>query len=289
MEMADALTYRGFKVTVVEYFDSVLTTLDRELGYLVQTELERNGVAVNTGIAVEKIEKNERGLMVSGSKGFSASADLVLVAVGARPESKLARAAGIETGIKDAIKVDRHMRTSIADIYAVGDCVETWHRLLESYRYLPLGTTAHKQGRVAGENAAGGNKEFEGSLGTQVVKIFDLVVARTGLRDQEAIEAVYDPLTVETECWDHKVYYPTAHPMKIRLTGDQSTRQLLGAQIIGHRASEVSKRIDVFAIALYHRMVIDDLNDLDLSYTPPLSNPWDPVQMSAQEWLKKHA
>ena len=123
MEMADALTYRGIKVTVVEYFDSVLTTVDPEFGHLVRKELEKHGVKVNTGIAVEKIEKNEHCLIVGGSKGFAASADLVLVAVGARPETKLARTAGIETGIKDAIKVNRRMQTNLSDIYAAGDCV----------------------------------------------------------------------------------------------------------------------------------------------------------------------
>ncbi|UCH20924.1 MAG: FAD-dependent oxidoreductase [Deltaproteobacteria bacterium] len=289
MEMADALTYRGLKVTVVEYFDSVLTNVDSEFGHLVQAELEKHDVAVNIGIAVEKIEKNDSDLKVIGSKGFSASVDMILVAVGARPETKLAQAAGIGTGMKDAIKVDRRMHTNLPDIYAAGDGVETWHKILQKYTYLPLGSTAHKQGRVAGENVAGGNTEFQGTLGTQAVKIFDLVVARTGLRNQEAIGAGYDPLTVETECWDHKVYYPGAHPMKIRLTGDRRTGQLLGAQIIGHRDSEVSKRIDIFATALFHHMPVDGLYDLDLSYTPPLSSPWDPVQISAQEWLEKHA
>lgn len=285
MEMADALTYRGLKVTVVEYLDSVLTTVEPEFGRFVQAELERNGVVVNTGIAVERIAKNERRLTVSGSKGFSASADLVLVAVGARPETGLARATGIVTGMKDAIKVDRRMRTNLPDIYAAGDCVETWHKLLQKYTYLPLGSTAHKQGRVAGENAAGGDREFKGSLGTQAVKIFDLVAAGTGLRDSTAREAGFDPLTAEIEAWDHKVYYPGAHKMRIRLTGDRSTRRILGAQIIGHVSSEVSKRIDVFATAIFSELRIEDLNDIDLSYTPPLSSPYDPIQMSALEWL----
>ncbi len=136
MEMADALTYRGLKVTVVEYLDTVLTTVDPEFGNLVRAELEKHGVTVKTGIAVGKIEKNQQSLTVIGSKGFSASADMVLVAVGARPETKLAQAAGITTGIKDAIKVDRRMKTNLPDIYAAGDCVETWHKILRKYTYL---------------------------------------------------------------------------------------------------------------------------------------------------------
>jgi NADPH-dependent 2,4-dienoyl-CoA reductase/sulfur reductase-like enzyme len=140
---------------------------------------------------------------------------------------------------------------------------------------------------VAGENAVGGNREFQGSLGTQAVKIFGLIAARTGLRDSEAVTAGFDPFTVEFETWDHKAYYPGAEKLCIRLTGNRTGKELLGAQMLGHKRSEVSKRIDVFASAIYNRMRIDELNDLDLSYTPPLSSPWDPVQMSAQEWSRR--
>ena len=286
MEMADALTYRGIDVTVVEFLGSVLTTVDRELGERLEARLTAHGVKVNTGITVTGISEAGGGLVVNGSNGFSAQADMVLVAVGARPRTELALSAGIETGLKGAVKVDRTMRTNVPDIYAAGDCVETWHRLLKQNTYLPLGTTAHKQGRVAGENAVGGGREFQGSLGTQAVKVFDLVVARTGLRDSEAVLAGLDPITVEFEAWDHKAYYPGAQKLWIRLTGSRSSGRLLGAQMLGHRESEVSKRIDVFAAAIYNDMAIDDLNDLDLSYTPPLSSPWDPVQMSAQAWSR---
>src|SRR5258708_34371775 len=179
------------------------------------------------------------------------------------------------------------METAVPDIYAAGDCVETWHRLLNAPTYLPLGTTAHKQGRIAGENAVGGHREFAGTLGTQVVKVFELVVARTRLRANEAVQADFDPLTVETTSWDHKVYYPGAHEMHIRVTGDRKTGRLLGAQMVGHYQSEVAKRIDVFATALFHGMRVDDLNELDLSYTPPVSSPWDPVQTRAQAWVEQ--
>ncbi|MGD0398773.1 MAG: FAD-dependent oxidoreductase [Syntrophobacteraceae bacterium] len=286
MEMADALTYRGMHVTVVEFFDSVLTTVDPEFGGKVRKELKAHGVKIATGIAVTGIVQSEDKLTILGSNNFSASADMILVAVGASPNSKLALSAGVEIGLKGAIKVDRLMRTNVPGIFAAGDCVETWHRLLNSYTYMPLGTTAHKQGRVAGENAVGGNRKFQGSLGTQAVKIFDLVAARTGLRDSEAVLAGFDPVTVEFEAWDHKAYYPGAEKLSIRLTGDRAGKELLGAQMMGHKHSEVSKRIDVFASAIYNRMRIDELNDLDLSYTPPLSSPWDPVQMSAQAWTR---
>jgi NADPH-dependent 2,4-dienoyl-CoA reductase/sulfur reductase-like enzyme len=164
--------------------------------------------------------------------------------------------------------------------------VETWHRLLNRYTYLPLGTTSHKQGRIAAENAVGGDREFAGSLGTQVVKIFDLVAARTGLRDHEARAAGFDPFTNESTVWDHKAYYPGAQELHLRITGDRQTNRLLGAQLLGHKKSEVSKRADVFAAALFHQMSVESFNDLDLSYTPPLSSPWDPVQMAVQNWTR---
>jgi NADPH-dependent 2,4-dienoyl-CoA reductase/sulfur reductase-like enzyme len=285
MEMADGLTLRGLDVTVVEYFDTVLTTVDPVFGQIVREELESRGVRVATGAAVERIEAQGEKLVVSG-KGLLVEADLVVYATGVRPETVLAQTAGVEIGKWGAIRVNRRMETSVDDVFAAGDCVETWHRLLHRYTFMPLGTTAHKQGRVAGENGVGGDAEYAGTLGTQVVKVFDLVIARTGLRDVEASEAGFDPLTVELETWDHKVYYPGAHKMRVRVTGDRRTGRLLGAQMVGQRGTEVSKRIDVFATALFHGMAIDALSDLDLSYTPPLSSPWDPVQMAAQAWVR---
>jgi NADPH-dependent 2,4-dienoyl-CoA reductase/sulfur reductase-like enzyme len=284
LEMADALTHRGLSVTVVEHHASLLKTIDASFGRLVSTEVQRHGVQVVTG---ERIDRDGMQLRVMGSAGFRASADLVLVGVGVRPSTELAQSAGVALGEQHAIRVTRRMETNVADFYAAGDCVETWHRLLGRPTYLPLGTTAHKQGRVAGENAVGGRREFAGSLGTQVVKVFDVVVARTGLRDIEAQQAGFDPLTIESTSWDHKVYYPGAHELRMRVTGDRKMGRLLGAQMVGHVQGEVAKRIDIFATALYAGMAVDELNDLDLSYTPPVSSPWDPVQMSAQAWVKQ--
>jgi NADPH-dependent 2,4-dienoyl-CoA reductase/sulfur reductase-like enzyme len=286
MEMADALTRRGLSVTVVEHASMVLKTVDPGFGTRVRDELERHGIRVETNVRVERIDREDTQLHVTGSNQFHANTDLVLVGVGVVPNSELACRAGIEVGERGTICVTRRMETNLPDIYAAGDCVETWHRVLNRATYLPLGSTAHKQGRVAGENAVGGTCEFAGTMGTQVVKVFDLVIARTGLRDDEATRAGFDPLTVESTTWDHKVYYPDAYEVRIRITGDRKTGRLLGAQMLGHVHSEVAKRIDIFATALFHGMRVEELNDLDLSYTPPLSSPWDPVQMSAQTWVK---
>jgi len=287
LEMADALVHRGLKVTVASRTETILATVDSSFGGRVEAELKSHGVEVCNRVEARSIGRDGDSLVVVGSQDFLATADLVLVAVGVRPNSELGFTAGVTTGIKGALCVDRLMQTNVPDIYAAGDCVETWHRLLNGYTYLPLGTTSHKQGRTAAENVLGGNREFAGSLGTQVVKIFDLVAARTGLRDTEARGAGFCPVTVEKTFWDHKAYYPGARELHIRITGDCHTGQLLGAQLLGHTDSEVSKRIDIFAAALFHEMNIESLNDLDLSYTPPLSSPWDPVQMGAQAWLNE--
>lgn len=285
LEMADAFAHRGLRVTIVSRPRTVMPTVDEPLGDVIRTELEHHGVEVVTDVEVDEIVERGGGREVRGASGFRRRADLVLVGGGVEPNSNLARAAGVATGLQGAIRVDRQMRTNIPDVLAAGDCVETWHRVLGKPSYLPLGTTAHKQGRIAGETAVGGGREFQGSVGTQVVKVFSLAVARTGVRDDEARTAGFDPLTVASTPWHHKVDYPGAQRLHVRVTGDRRTGRLLGAQIVGHWQAEVSKRIDIFATALFHGMTVEDINDLDLSYTPPMGAPWDAVQEAAQAWL----
>ena len=293
LEMAEGLTARGLAVTQVEQLPEVLPTVDPELGALVRAELEGHGVTVRAGTAVREIARSAPGepgrlrVTATGPGGTPSvvHADLVLVVTGVRPETGLAASAGAALGARGAIAVDRAMRTGIPDVYAAGDCVITHHRLLGE-TWLPLGTTAHKQGRVAGANAAGGHAEFAGSLGTQVVKVFDHAAARTGLRDHEAAAAGFDPVTVAFEADDHKAYYPGSRRIRMRFTGDRATGRLLGVQLFGHKHAEVAKRIDIAATAIFHGMTIDEMSDLDLSYTPPLGSPWDAVQMGAQAWAR---
>lgn len=284
LEMADALTHRGLDVTVASRPRTVLPTVDEEIGELVEQELQDRGVRLWTGVQISQIERVNEHLEARSSGGDKRTADVVIVATGVRPDSDLARTAGVQLGPNGAIRVSRKMETNIPGIYAAGDCTETWHRVKNTYTYLPLGTTSHKQGRVAAENAAGGNAVFAGVVGTQVVKVFELAIGRTGLLDREAHEHGFDPFTVQSQFWDHKAYYPGAKKIQLRVTGDRSTGRLLGAQIVGSWRSEISKRLDVFATALFHGMTVEGVNELDLSYTPPLSSPWDPVQMSAQAW-----
>ncbi|HEV8065633.1 MAG TPA: FAD-dependent oxidoreductase [Acidimicrobiales bacterium] len=295
LEMADGLTLRGLRVSQVEMLPEVLPTVDPELGSLVRAELDNNGVDVTTATKIGRIAGAESGgagrLRVEGvgpqGQAQAWEVDLVLVSVGVRPDTSLLVAAGAETGAGGAVVVDEAMRTGLADVYAAGDCVVTHHRLLGT-TYLPLGTTAHKQGRVAGENAVGGRARFAGSLGTQVVKVFDIVAARTGLRQHEAVAAGYEAATTQSTPDDHKAYYPTAHAIVSRVTGDPATGRLLGAQLVGRRGTEVAKRIDTFATAIHNDMTVEAMSELDLSYTPPLGSPWDAVQVAAQAWVRHH-
>jgi NADPH-dependent 2,4-dienoyl-CoA reductase/sulfur reductase-like enzyme len=293
LEMADALVTRGLSVIQMEQLPEVLPTVDPALGRLVHAQLAARGVQVLTGATVKQITRaiaGENGRLrveaaAADGEPVTRLADIVLVVVGVRPDTSLSAAAGAALGARGAIAVDRGMRTSLPDVLAAGDCVITHHRLLGE-SYLPLGTTAHKQGRVAGENALGGSREFAGSLGTQVLKVFDQAAARTGLRDHEAAAAGFDPVTIGSQADDHKAYYPGSHRISMRFTGDRGTGRLLGVQLFGHRHAEIAKRIDIAATAIFHGMTVDAVSDLDLSYTPPLGSPWEAVQMGAQAWLR---
>ena len=287
LEMTEALTTRGLRVTLLEQLDQVMPTIDPELATHLEKHLTEHGVTVEHGTAVHTVRTAQDGLAVD-TDGGSHTADVVLVVTGVRPDTTLAAAARITLGVRDAVAVDRHMRTNQADIYAAGDCVHTYHRLLDQHVYLPLGSTAHKQGRVAGLHAAGGPAMFAGSLGTQAVKVFDLVAAGTGLRDHTARQAGYDPVTVETVADDHKRYYPRATPIRIRITGDRTTGRLLGAQLLGHHGAEIAKRVDTYATAITYGAAVDDVADLDLSYTPPLGSPWDATQLATTNWQHHH-
>ncbi|TDE09933.1 FAD-dependent oxidoreductase [Jiangella asiatica] len=294
LEMAEGLTARGIAVTQVEMLSEVLPTIDHELGALVHAELDRNGVTVHTRSTVTGIARGDSGparLHVDGAgpdgEPLAWDVDLVLVVVGVRPDAGLLTAAGARTGPRGAVVVDETMATGLPHVWAAGDCVVTHHRQL-GVTYLPLGTTAHKQGRVAGENALGAAARFAGSLGTQVVKVFDLVAARTGLREHEAMAAGFAPVSSTATPDDHKAYYPGAQPITIRVTGDRDTGLLLGAQLVGPRGTETAKRVDTYAAALFHRMTVEAFSELDLSYTPPLGSPWDATQLATQAWVREH-
>ena len=291
LEMAEAFIARGMHVTQLQRGPEVLSTLDPELGGIIREELVRHGVDVVTESRVETVTRGPGGLTVTGThlgEPFARTTDLILAVVGVKPNTDLLQRAGATLGAGGAVVVDERMRTGLPNVWSAGDGVVTHHRLL-GLTYLPLGTTSHKQGRVAGENALGGSARFAGSLGTQAVKVFDLVAARTGLRDHEAAAAGFTPASTTEAANDHKAYYPGAKPITIRVTGDAESRRLLGAQLVGSYGTEVSKRVDTFATALHHEMTVAGVSELDLSYTPPLGSPWDAVQVATQAWSRDHS
>ena len=287
LEMTEAFIRRGLQVTLIEFADRILTTVDKEFSETVKNKLEEKGAKIITGKKVEEIQKYNNQLKVIASPDCNVFADMVLVAVGAVAETTLAQSIGIETGIKNAIKVNAKMQTNIADIYAGGDCVESLYAITKKPTYIALGTSAHKHGRIIAENICGLNSEYPGTLGTQSIKLFDMVIARSGMNDAEAFSEGFQPLTIDFETWDHKVYYPPAYKTKIRFTADKISQRILGCQMLGHIDAEISKRMDIIAMAIHKEVTVTEFIKMDLSYTPPLSSPWDPTQMAASEWLNK--
>jgi len=286
LEMAEAFSVRGLDVTIIEKLPAILGTMDSEINDIVEAELERKKAKLFKNRTVTAFEGNAAGEVkaVVLEDGSRFEADLVLVATGIKPHVKFAEAAGIQLGPTGAIAVNEKQETSVEDVYAGGDCAEAKHLVMGKPAHIPLGPTANKQGRVAGENAAGGYGIFEGIVGTAVFKTFDLEVARTGLSSVEAEKQGYNfaTATIADKCCAG--YYPGASPITIKLVMNKDDGRLLGAMMVGQ--SGVSKRIDIFATALYNKNTVEQISHLDLSYAPPFAPVWDPVLIAANIGLK---
>jgi NADPH-dependent 2,4-dienoyl-CoA reductase/sulfur reductase-like enzyme len=281
LEMAESLYAAGAAVTLVEASDNVMPGSDPEISQLIEEELKQHQVEVRKQQLALSFEPNAEGTVtrVVTDQG-NVEADLVVVAAGARPNVVIAREAGIALGETRAIATDEMMRTNIPDIYAAGDCVETRHLVSGRPFYLPLGTTATKQGRVAGENAAGGRATFPGVVGSSALKMFDLEVARTGLSTEQAALAGFEPVGALTHFPSHPRFYPGAETLTVKLVADRRNGRLLGAQMVGR--GTVAKRIDVVATALQARMTVADILRLDLTAGPPFATVWEGIQRAAQ-------
>ncbi len=278
VEVTEALVEKGFKVTVVEMLPQILTMLDWGVAKLVQQHMESHGVKVLTETTVTKIEGDTHVTGVVTDKGPIA-ADMVIMAVGVRPNVDLARAADLEIGTTGAIKIDEGMRTSDPDIYAAGDCVENINLVTGKPCYVPLGSTANKQGRVAAVNICDGKDSFPGVLGSAVCKVFDFCAARTGLGESAAREAGYDVETVLSPAPDKAHFMPAAKPLMLKLVVDRKTRKLLGAQATG--PGEGAKRMDVAAMAVAAGLTVDQLAKADLVYAPPFAPAMDNIITAA--------
>jgi NADPH-dependent 2,4-dienoyl-CoA reductase/sulfur reductase-like enzyme len=299
IEMAEAFRRRGIDVTIIEMDDRVLPSLlDKDMAEIVEKELENNGVKVILGEGLQEVVTSSPPQSSSStsspetrylerirtSKNKEIAADLLLLGTGVRPNSEIAKAAGIQIGVANAIKVDEHMRTNIPDIFAAGDCATARNYITIKDVYLPLGTTANKQGRVAGENAAGGNAEFKGIAGSVITKTFDLYIGKTGLDKQEASEYGFDPIEKEIKSVTRAGYYPNNKSISIKLVADRKSRRVLGTQIVGGEG--VKGRIDLIAFALLMKATIDDLVNYDACYVPPSSPVWEPINIAASQTTK---
>ncbi|MEA2157347.1 MAG: hypothetical protein QOE11_3487 [Solirubrobacteraceae bacterium] len=287
LEMAEAFRALGLVTTVVEREPRVLPLVDADVADTIEDELARQGVEVRCGVAVEEIAGGDRVRAVGVGGGESIPADVVVIGVGVRPDSALAAAAGLERGPHGGIVVDARMRTSIDGIWAAGDCCETHHLLHDGPAYIPLGTTANKQGRVAGTNVAGGDATFAGVLGTAVVKVCDLHVGRTGLGEHEARDAGFDAVGATITHLSRARYYPGHQPLLVKLVAERGSGRLLGGQLVGREG--VAKRVDVVAAALHAGATAEELSQYDLSYAPPFAPVWDPVLLAAREAAKRAA
>ena len=270
LEMAEAFKMRGARVTVVELAPHVLPPVEPEISEIVKAHLEEKGITVLTSTKVMKFEDDGEGYVakVITDRG-ELPARMVLLATGVKPNVELAKEAGLKIGETGAIWVNESMQTSDPFIYAAGDCAETTNLITGRKVFIPLGSTANKQGRVAAINICGQKAVFPGVIGTLILKAFDLNVARTGLSYKEAKEAGFIPERVIISSPDKPEFMPQAKPLILELIADKKTGRILGVQAVG--PGDVNKRIDVAATALYFKSSIWDLMGVDLAYAPPFA------------------
>jgi NADPH-dependent 2,4-dienoyl-CoA reductase/sulfur reductase-like enzyme len=279
VEMAETFQRLGLDVTMIIRSGKVMrTTIDDDLREVVHAELDKHGVAMvqDTPVAFEG-DEGRVGAVVTEKARYPC--DVVMLGLGAQPNVEIAQSAGVALGPTGAIATDEMMCTNLPGIYAAGDCAEAYHLLTHQPAYIPLGSTANKQGRIAGENAAGGRATFGGVVGTMVVRCFDLAVAATGLTADRARAEGYEVQETLIKANDITHYFPGVADIHVKLIVDEDSNRLLGGQIVGQKG--VAKRVDVLATALYNRMTIDDLRRLDLSYAPPFAPVWDPILVAA--------
>ena len=278
LEMVDNLVQRGVQTTVVEMLDQVLPPLDYEMASMVHEHLRKQGVELELDNSVTSFSKRDNRTVVSTRKGNEIECDMVILSVGVRPESKLAGDARLELGPTGGIKVDATMKTSDPDIYAVGDAVEVRDFVTGRSTLMALAGPANKQGRIAADNALGRKSLFRGTLGTAIVKIFDMTVAATGAAEKTLKKFDIPYLVSHTHSGSHASYYPGATMMAVKLLFSPHNGRILGAQIVG--MDGVDKRIDVLATAIRGNMTVHDLEELELAYAPPYSSAKDPVNMA---------
>lgn len=285
LEMADNLMRLGLGVTVIEQAGQLMGSMDSDMAHPIEEALIQMGADVKLGVGLEAVLTANGQVSGVLAGGAVIPADLLVVGLGVEPQSQIAGAAGVELGVRCAVRVGPDLRTNVAHIWAAGDVTETFHRVSKRPVYVPLATVANKQGRIAGINLSGGNAVFPGVLGTAVSQVGELEIGRTGLSSREAsavgIESVMAVIDSETKLG----YFPDVAPIRVKLLADKGSGRLIGGQITGGPGSAL--RIDTVATALTANMTVGDLLDLDLGYAPPFSDVWDPVQVAARVLVSK--
>lgn len=282
LELAEAFDHLGIATTVVTMMPTVLErTLDPNMAELVSDHMRSMGIHVETGFKVECIAGDGGTVAGVGCDDRSFPADLVVLALGSRPQIELAREAGIPLGPTGAVAVDDHQRTKIDGVWSAGDCAEAHHRISGRPVNLHLGTVANKAGRIAGINLGGGNAVFPGVLGTAITKVGDLEISSTGLTEWQAAEVGIEAVAASINSTTAAHYWPGSSPMTVKAVAERATGRLLGAQIVGGPGA--AKRIDVFATAMWSELPAHELAWTDLAYSPPFSGVWDPVHIAARK------
>ncbi|KXA97843.1 hypothetical protein AKJ37_01765 [candidate division MSBL1 archaeon SCGC-AAA259I09] len=281
LEMAEAFRELGLDVTVAAKHEHVLPMVDEEMAEPIEQELNIQNVKLRKNSTITGFQGDGEGKVrkVITDDG-EIETDFVLLSTGVEPTTELAENAGVRIGKTDGIIVDERMETSIEDIYAAGDCVESYNIVSGEKVHIPLGDTANRQGRVAGTNIVGGNASFPGVLGTAITKIFDLGMARTGLSESKAEELGYDYVAPTIEHGTRAFYYPGGDKITLKAIVERDSGRILGAQMAGKEG--VSQRINVFASLIYNETPVQEIQNLDFAYAPPYSPAWDPIQTIAK-------
>jgi NADPH-dependent 2,4-dienoyl-CoA reductase/sulfur reductase-like enzyme len=285
LEMSEAFRQAGIETTMVHRRALPAARWDPELSRLILEEMGRHGATFVPNTVVVSIEAGSACRLRLNTSGGPLEADLILLAMGVRPDADLAGEAGLALGPSGAIAVNFSQRTCEENIYAAGDCCESYHRVSGRWVNVPLGDIANKQGRVAGSNIAGSPMVFPGIVGAQSFKIFDLEAAATGLNEREATEAGFHPVSNLVWGTSSARSMPSAKKLGLRITADRGTGKLLGAQAVGEMGAV--SRINTLSAALWAGMTLEDVAYLDLAYSPPFGGAWDPIHLAAQGLLRK--
>jgi len=287
LEMAECLQALGKTVHLYERAPHVLPGMDADMAQIIEYELQRFGIRLSLNanvLALAGSEGHVTGVKAASGLGID-PAEVVLLDTGVVPNVDLAREAGIQIGLTGGISVNAYMETNVPGIFAAGNCAETFCAIRKRPVLHYIGTVAAKQGRVAGDNMAARRMKFYGAIGTTVLKVFDLAVARTGLCSDDAAAESIPVVSARIEAWDRAAYYPTARKLWVKLIAERESRKVVGAQVAGY--GDASKRIDVACAAITSGMRVDELVQLDLAYSPPYGNLWDPLLIAAQAVVRK--